>query len=397
MENIPEGFFTIINDFVNDIKSTFPEYDNLIKKFWNLDYSDSFLYEFDESKRDMLIVQSKNDSLTYIYNHCKRVFPERFFDILYQNIEIFKEESEVNTEFLPRIVFKHLWNSDISEKTRNTIWKYLQLILFTVVNSIDDKSYLGESENLLQAIGEEDLKAKLQETMEDMQKLFESQEYEYSKSKEGKDNEEEQGESFGPKSMPSVDKLTGHLAELMGGKLGKLAMDMAEDFAKELNLDPNMTNPNDILKKLMKNPAKIMSMVSGIKTKMDEKIKSGEISETELMEEALKMFSSLKENGGGIEQVKAMLSKFGMKMPGNGKVDLNAMESQLKRALDVSKMKDKMKQKSAQKKQDKEDEILLKEEFRNSVPKFTDDELVEAFVDTKTSSKKSKKDKKGKK
>ena len=37
--------------------------------------------------------------------------------------------SEINTFFLPNIDFKEIWAEDISEKTRNIIWKYLQLIL----------------------------------------------------------------------------------------------------------------------------------------------------------------------------------------------------------------------------------------------------------------------------
>ena len=59
---------------------------------------------------------------------CLKVYPERFFDILYQNTDIFT--TDVNTHFYLHIDFSSLWKEDISEKTRKTIWKYLQLILF---------------------------------------------------------------------------------------------------------------------------------------------------------------------------------------------------------------------------------------------------------------------------
>ena len=46
-----------------------------------------------------------------------KVYPERFFDILYQNQDIFSDE-EINTKFLPNIEFKNLWKEDIIENTR---------------------------------------------------------------------------------------------------------------------------------------------------------------------------------------------------------------------------------------------------------------------------------------
>ena len=52
----------------------------------------------------------------------------KFFDILYQNQTIFEDNNENNVYFLPGVNFKTLWNENISDKTRETIWKYLQLI-----------------------------------------------------------------------------------------------------------------------------------------------------------------------------------------------------------------------------------------------------------------------------
>ena len=45
---------------------------------------------------------------------------ERFFDILYQNVEMFDIE-EFNLNFLPGIDFKKLWKEELSDKTRKTI------------------------------------------------------------------------------------------------------------------------------------------------------------------------------------------------------------------------------------------------------------------------------------
>ena len=40
--------------------------------------------------------------------------------------------------FTPSIDIKNLWKEDISENTREHIWKYLQLILFSVLTTIKE-------------------------------------------------------------------------------------------------------------------------------------------------------------------------------------------------------------------------------------------------------------------
>ena len=130
--NPPEEFHKIVNDFITDIINTFPEYTALIGKWWNKD-------------------NMAEDTIT-VFRFCVKSFPERFFDILYKNAEMFDEKSDVNTEFLPGIVFKHLWNSDISDTTKDTIWKYLQIILFAVIGSVHNSSDFGDSAKIFEAI-----------------------------------------------------------------------------------------------------------------------------------------------------------------------------------------------------------------------------------------------------
>ena len=92
----PEEFHKIINDFISDILITFPEYTGLISKWWNKTNESEEL----ESIR-------KKETL-FVFRHCVKIFPERFFDILYKNQEIFLQDAEVSTEFLPGIVFTQL-------------------------------------------------------------------------------------------------------------------------------------------------------------------------------------------------------------------------------------------------------------------------------------------------
>ena len=68
----------------------------------------------------LLLISSQN-----LFDYCKTVYPERFFDILYQNEEVFTNDS--NTCFLPQIDFAQLYFDTTSVQTKETLWKYLQL------------------------------------------------------------------------------------------------------------------------------------------------------------------------------------------------------------------------------------------------------------------------------
>ena len=185
--NIPDGFEKIMNDFIIDIDNTFPEYSYLIKKIWIVDYEDEFLHIEDKELKENIIEDDKKNKLMILYNHCVKVFPERFFDIIYENKEIFDENSIINTEFLPRIMFKYLWNSpDITDKTRETLWKYLQLILMTIIGSIDNKNALGDTAKLFEDINEDELKMKMEETLNNIQSLFQEKQ-DFNKSHEAGD------------------------------------------------------------------------------------------------------------------------------------------------------------------------------------------------------------------
>jgi hypothetical protein len=322
----PDEFYKIINDFINDILITFPEYSGIISRWWN------------RQSEDMEV--SKTKETLFVFRHCVKIFPERFFDILYKNVEIFSEESELNTEFLPGIVFKQLWNLDISDKTKETIWKYLQLILFSVIGTVHNSSELGDTAKLFEAIDEEELKKKLEETLEGMQNLFDA-------SGSPIDGTDSSFNGINMENMPNAEQLHEHINSMMEGKLGKLALELAEETAKDLNLDMEQNgNPKDVFQNLFKNPGKMMNMVKNIGNKIDEKIKSGEIKESELMEEGMELLNKMK-NMPGMGDMQKMFSQMGIPGLGKGaKVNMGAMESQLNKNMKMAKMKERIKAKA---------------------------------------------------
>ena len=82
-------------------------------------------------------------------------------------------KEDVNTEFIPGIDFGVLWNSEgVSETIHETLWKYLQLLVFMLVGNINSGETFGDTAKLFEAINEDDLKQKLEETMEQMKDMF---------------------------------------------------------------------------------------------------------------------------------------------------------------------------------------------------------------------------------
>ena len=57
-------------------------------------------------------------------------------------------------------------------KLEDVIWKYLQLILFSVAGDLESRESFGDTAKLFEAINEDELKSKLEETMKGMGDLF---------------------------------------------------------------------------------------------------------------------------------------------------------------------------------------------------------------------------------
>ena len=366
---IPEEFPKIIKDFITDIKTTFPEYLPFINKWWK--EKSIFDYIEKEEEREKAWEDSQQKSIIFIFNFCIRKFPPRFFDILYQNDTIFLDESQVDTELLPQIHFKNIWQLEISDKTKETIWKYLQLILFCITGCVENKEAFGESAKLFETINEEDFKSKLEETLEKMHGLFDNE-----SNTEYNVNDETSSEE--PKininNLPNADNLHEHITGMLDGKLGQLAKEIAEETASELELDmENVTDMKDVFGKLLKNPTKLMGLVKNVGSKLDNKIKSGEIKESELISEASDILNKMK-NMPGMDNIQEMLGKMGLGGKG-AKVDMNAMEAQLNRNMKKAEMKERIKKKAEMKKTETKMETPI---FPNP-DALTEEQLISMF------------------
>jgi hypothetical protein len=377
-KNIPDNFHSIVSDFTRDLSVTFPEFTYLWAKWLSTELPESDLNE--------------------LYSYCLTIYPERFFDILNQNNDIFKPDSEINTLFFPNVEFKLLFNCEgVSENTKKTMWKYLQLILFTVVGGIKDKSTFGETMNMFEDIDENELQSKLKETMDGLSDFFKTMEENIGSNNEddGKTTEESSGkpdfdkmfenmpdsEEFkkafesmpgfsGSKNMPDLSNMQDHLKSLFNGKIGALAKDMAEELSGEfsdlLGANPeDIKSTDDVMKNLMKDPKKIMNLMKSVSTKLDNKMKNGEISKDEIMKEAGDLMSKMKDMGG-MDQFGDFIKNMAKNMGGMGKnmrVDTNALTRMSKQ----QQMRERLKKKIEAKQQEKlQNEMRMTEQLQTT-------------------------------
>jgi hypothetical protein len=371
-KSIPEEFTKVIRDFVNDLRTTFPEYETFISKWWK----DKAHYNYidNEDDKNQTYEKSVANSIKFLFEFCQKKLPPRFFDILYQNEDMFKAESDIDTEFLPQIHFKNLWQYDISQKTRETIWKYLQLIMFSIVGTLDNKDAFGDTAKMFEAINQDEFKSKLEETLSHMQGLFDM----------SSNSSENLGSGINMEDMPTADKLQEHITGMLDGKLGQLAREIAEETAANLNMDfDGATDMKDVFQNLVKNPTKLMGLVKTVGDKLDSRIKSGELKESELMSEATDIMNKMK-NMPGMDNIQSMLSKMGLGGAlGGGKVNTAAMEANLNQKLKLAKTKERIRAKAESNAKAKlEQQLNMAHQQLNSVqekPTLTDDELVKIF------------------
>ena len=367
INDISPEFQTIILDFLRDIDCSFPEYRDVLAPY--LGYSHEM-----KPMPDELYIE--------LYSHCREIYPVKFFDILYKNETLFSQAqastpdaptAPTSVEFLPGVDFRDVWaTEDITENTKDIIWKYLQLILFSIVNNLSDMGSFGDTAKLFEAIDDSELKTKLEEVIGEMGDMFGNAEgaagAAAGQNTEGLDETFKKASEFmneafagaaaggagtGPTSTPPIpdaNSIHEHLSGILNGKIGKLAKEIAEETAADLNLDmENETSMKGIFQQLLKNPGKLSGIIKSVGSKLDSKLKSGELKESEIMQEASELMSKMK-SMPGMNNLASMLSKMGMNVPGGmgggggggGKVNFGAMQSQLNKNMKQAQMRERL-------------------------------------------------------
>ena len=289
----------VIKDFADDLLTTFPELTDKLSRLQG----------------------AEEAALEEARVHLVAALPPNFFHIISENPALFEKELFL----LPGVDFHLLWKEELSEKTRATIWKYLKLLLVMVTMKSSDKGAFGGVDfNMFQ---EPEVKAKMEDAMKDVHEFFTN-----------------------PGKMPSADDLNEHLKGLMDGKIGALA--------KEITEETMGGNTPESIQGMLKDPSKMMGLVSKVGDTIERKIKAGDIKESELLEEATAMLEKMK-TMPGMGGLQDMFSK----MAGGGKVDLKGMQSKLDQQMKGAKNKERLREKLAKRQEEKAAEPVREEKF----------------------------------
>lgn len=407
-----EKFKLCMVDFCNDLSITFPEYSELWRKWQDPELSES--------------------EWGGLLDFCKDKYPCRFFDFLYKNEEVFgpvpggmgekavngnedvivedvdsdededdikspfskdeKGEDVVDSEFLPGVDFSKLYYCQgVSENTKDSIWKYLQTILFLVMKTIRSSSEFGGIEDLFEGVDANELQDQMKKTLEGLTDFFQKNEEETKSSgresagKQDENAKKDSGSSdknpfssgFGAGDMPNLDELNDHLKGLLGGKIGRFATEIMEEYNKELE-DlmgdvKNVKNVKDVVGNMFKNGNKMKDLLKKIQDKFQQKMDTGEISKDDVMKETKDLFSKLKgmKNGKEMNQyMKSMMSTMGglgnMGLGKNTRMDLGAMERMIKKQEMTERLRAKVEANKLQKEEDaKRESYRLKQTAPN--------------------------------
>ena len=253
MKEVEKQLFSIFSNFIRDLSKTYPE----IKSCLYRNYEDCLLNETEPlSKFPKLLnfLELINEYETYITD---------------KNLEFF----DLEIKLLEEISFQKLWEKNISNKTRETIWKYLQT--FQIINiNLKSNEQLREA---LNQIGKDTVMEVDKKTAKDLKKL----------KKLTKDVKKEPGED--------------ELDEMFGGLLDTGIGDIAKEVAKNINVEEmfgdvnESTNPMELMSRMM-NPEKMSSIFQNINTVMEQKVESGEITKDSLKNEADGMMNQMSDN-----------------------------------------------------------------------------------------------------
>jgi hypothetical protein len=256
---IESQVFPLFSSFIRDLGKTYPEIKNCLYRNYESCLTDT-------------------ESLTL--KDCPKL--QTFLDLIYENQKLISKKDEafftIEIEILEEISFQNLWEKNISDKTRATMWKYLQTFSLLTIN-LRSSQELKDALSSMQNDEDVDVKDKaLAKDIRNLKKLTESVQQKI------------------PEDAGEMD-LENMLGGLMDSNIGKIAQEVAGSMDMEQmfgNVDESM-DPMELMAKMM-NPEKMGSIFQNINTVMEQKMESGDINKDDLKKEAEGMYGTMAEN-----------------------------------------------------------------------------------------------------
>lgn len=291
MSEVEQKLFSLFSDFIRDLSKVFPEIKNSLYRNYEdcLVESDKCLSDFPKVKRFLELI---GDYEKYIVD---------------KNLEFF----DLEVEFLEEIQFNRLWEKNISNKTRESIWKYFQTFQLININ-------LKSSEALNAVLEGNKIDKSALKDIKKMQKL----------------SEEVQSKSNTTEGENDLDQMLGGI---MNSGIGEIAKEVAKGLDVESmfgSVDEN-SNPMELMAKLM-NPDKMGAIFNNINSVMEKKMESGELTQEGLKKEAEGMMGKMGENP---------MFKNMMQQMGENNMDTSEKSEELTREEKQRRLREKIKEK----------------------------------------------------
>lgn len=299
---INSEFTKVMTSFIYELKNTFPEYTSILDK-WCIDMDKLFIF-------------------------CKKKYSKCHKDILNKNVNIFNESSKIDTEFLPHIHFKNLWQyEDLSPSNKEVIWGYLKLIVLSL--KVEDYEDIN-----------------LNDAFDSVQELFKNIAKDPTDQDSGNSPEiTDILDNIDISSLPehsechqdpilhkpiNKESPIDLLNNIFGGTLGNIAKDIASEMTDDLQVEDN-TSIEDAMKNIFNNPSKIASLFKSVSDKLDSKMSAGDINNSDLLAETTNIMNQLK-NIPGLNNLNKMFSDLDQ-IEKNPKFKQKAKEEKIKERL----------------------------------------------------------------
>lgn len=273
---ISTNLLKVFCSFVKELTTCFPEYESVIYENYN-----SIIDSTDFSLKDNELMKEFMDRI----NKCSKQIKSKDDDIFIKDEII-----------LTGISFKSIWDSKINEKTKDSIWKYLQT--FSLLNvSYRANDELKDALDSL-STGDEELNTKdktLIKDLKDIKELTEEIQTEniHNESQKTPSKPDKDPESEGPESTE-----TNPLEDMIkNSEIGRIA----EEVSSQINMDEmlgDLTDDSDmgeVFSKLVTGGG-IGKIFDGINKVVTEKVESEEFSKDDLQKEAMDMCENMGQN-----------------------------------------------------------------------------------------------------
>ena len=259
MEGIGPKVFNLFSEFIQDLSKTFPEIKACLYRNYEKEILNNNL-KIKDSPKIQEFLKKIDDNKTMIENKDETLF---------QN----------DTYFLEEISFNRLWDKNISDNTKNTIWKYFQTFVIININLKSDQDLHKALESINASKKIKKTTAKELQTLKKLTKDIQ------------KDSPSDISDNGNENELENM------VSGMMDSDIGNLAKEVASSINIEEmfgNVNEN-SNPMEIFASIMQ-PDKMNNIFQNIYSIVESKVHKGELDKDSLKDQAENMFGPMSKN-----------------------------------------------------------------------------------------------------